>query len=1643
MSISNLRKSNVSKYLPIVSNDQVIKELLSPGPNATEKDLTFALFNDVNARTALQKVGFLDKVTDDNDDKIRHLNNVVSSILVSVFHSLSINIAETSKILDFISNETYRSLQSAYGNVDPDLFNTIMIQIGEYVKIVHEDYKIDWLGKPKDKFLHDTNFTIKKAIPIACNDDGSYIDESNTKAINKAKIFQHFNQYGITAFDRVAKGKGRRKAVSYSLSGDIKGLTSDGNFPPNGRDSIFNAREIVDYKLKSAEESSDKTGDNKDPVDLEDFLNRVVDGGKLKIDEDSSSLSFIMLNNPKMRAGTKNSLELSTFFNSLSTIELSKCLPYLDVKFILPGEVTTKGGNVFQTASVVPFLEGTPISDLLTTDTYKTLEASFVREAGIKGGGNTREQNAVETNLSAFTMPQTINNFDELYVGHLESYSKELFGNTQKHEFFKRNNTVQDYTKPFLTVKSFNIDVAPTQGLMSFKTGKLSLILHDKARMADIAPFIKPDLFGSFGAEIAIKYGWSHMDAINENIGKESNNQSNYFAKFLNDNKVYEKYIITNSSYSMDSNGQVNIDLAIAMKGPVSIRAINFETDKPKKISATLLKYRKGRISDYIKSKISSNAVKVTQNLELLSFGTSSLNNNIDSIIDEFKSNLDVTSKDSLTKMNAMFKAFNNKRGQVNSAKSDQLKLIQKIQEFWEEMATTGQSASPFIHVKIGQANVKPSDIKPEDWKLIHIDKRTAIKSFLWQTYSRFISLLRLAHGHIAKKRSEQSKTIQSLLDKITDGLSLEDPFFDAENYYDIQTITDDEILQPKKKKGLPGRKGNGSGLPKPDNFGIYNSIRGIDNAGTKDSTLTSFVSLGNIILAIIGTHLSFTRGYDEVQIVSYTVNDNAGMALNKNIASLLVDKEELSSFLVDLFQNGAQYTLESLLTQIIKKFFVTRYCPNYGLRDLYKINENGNIEPDTNSKNPDDFKKVVDERLQLIHKKLHSSSGEYGLTTIKFVMPKIKLLFDTMTTDESGGIDTILRISIFDQNDNPFTSVTSIMNKVFESTVSEAIQDINSRRIALKSLQKQSKNYSRAKQEFIKENKRVLDILKQQGFLKEENGQYVITASDKYAFSSIKERLKGFMPSLTYGTHNSAIIDASISTINEAKLNTVYLTRPGRNEPSIKTRVRYKQDLPLRVLPSQANVTLFGCPFVNFAQYLFLDFETNTTVDNQYAVTGIKHEITPGKFTTQLTLSYGDAYGKYENIVDTLTRSVREIESGTTDPNEQSNQSGASSTKKPKEKPSIIIETDFTTVKKNKNLIEIKDKKANLKYITYTEKDYTNTKEKLRISQSPNALDIEYNIDNIKVIDYKNLDQVFYVIEVLSNKNDISINFKELIVACSNVNKTIRKVFYIDIFKKCLKFDVNTVKDYISYMTYELSFSPIFDTKTSRDFDDNLKFYKNLVTNQKDLFDYLIKLYLLPLFRININKIDKSKSFSSITFTGNTNSPYDISMVKFENLTAEFKKQILNDAQNSIFSFLNREPMELEYRRKKYKVEIIEIELDRTNEINLKLEINQTKFLGSKAKQRKAKKKAKPIIRRIPLKDSILEFIKKMTGNVIIDPTYDINDDVNTKSSNSRNRKLVKNYERIISEGFFDLSKKEKFNEKIKKAYIVDKTIP
>jgi hypothetical protein len=54
--------------------------------------------------------------------------------------------------------------------------------------------------------------------------------------------------------------------------------------------------------------------------------------------------------------------------------------------------------------------------------------------------------------------------------------------------------------------------------------------------------------------------------------------------------------------------------------------------------------------------------------------------------------------------------------------------------------------------------------------------------------------------------------------------------------------------------------------------------------------------------------------------------------------------------------------------------------------------------------------------------------------------------------------------------------------------------------------------------------------------------------------------------------------------------------------------------------------------------QQFFIDLGTGTTVDNLYNITGLTHNIAPGKFTTEMKFTFADAYGKYESSQSFIT---------------------------------------------------------------------------------------------------------------------------------------------------------------------------------------------------------------------------------------------------------------------------------------------------------------------------------------------------------------------------------------------------------------------
>ena len=80
---------------------------------------------------------------------------------------------------------------------------------------------------------------------------------------------------------------------------------------------------------------------------------------------------------------------------------------------------------------------------------------------------------------------------------------------------------------------------------------------------------------------------------------------------------------------------------------------------------------------------------------------------------------------------------------------------------------------------------------------------------------------------------------------------------------------------------------------------------------------------------------------------------------------------------------------------------------------------------------------------------------------------------------------------------------------------------------------------------------------------------------------------------------------------------------------------------LPMTVKPVTLSLDTFGCPYINFGQQFFVDFQTNTSIDDIYAVSGVSHSLSPSEFKTQIKLTPLNKLGQFRSMTDSLNESM------------------------------------------------------------------------------------------------------------------------------------------------------------------------------------------------------------------------------------------------------------------------------------------------------------------------------------------------------------------------------------------------------------------
>lgn len=290
-----------------------------------------------------------------------------------------------------------------------------------------------------------------------------------------------------------------------------------------------------------------------------------------KTDETLDGLYAIEFMNPRFGLGSRDTPSVGIFTSLVTTLEMSRCVPYVNVKVRTSGssETTTPTYNGI---SLMGFLIGR--GEAVPANEYDTI-LSF-----------DKEKKPLASGMELFTSPQTL----------VPDRNSAVFREEGRGPDGKTNNIppILDRFRPFMTLKNLSFNVAPTKGFMSYKSAKLELVLHDRSRLGEIAYFVKPGLYSK--TDIDIEYGWSHptRDVLPAAAGNKSDVTSfrNPLGAFLNAMRVSEKYTVVNSSYNFEEGGQVGVSLTLAMKGANDIISLDISkcgsSDAAQELQSTL-----------------------------------------------------------------------------------------------------------------------------------------------------------------------------------------------------------------------------------------------------------------------------------------------------------------------------------------------------------------------------------------------------------------------------------------------------------------------------------------------------------------------------------------------------------------------------------------------------------------------------------------------------------------------------------------------------------------------------------------------------------------------------------------------------------------------------------------------------------------------------------------------------------------------------------------------------------------------------------------------------------------------------------------------------------------------------------------------
>jgi len=884
-------------------------------------------------------------------------------------------------------------------------------------------------------------------------------------------------------------------------------------------------------------------------------------------------LCALQMINPLLVPGEKNSELLTVFFNAMPTLEMTRATPVMNIKFYSSRQAIED--NKLAAITLQKFVEG---ARDVGQNTPENLPLRAISLASQIPTGSVPGDFGGGRDFQNFTVAGL-----ELFRAPQTLVNIEATKNKENYLA-----PVIDPMRPLASIKSFSIDIKSAYGLQGTRSATLEIILHDRSRMGEFADFIKPDRYGESFLEV--EYGWLHPDPMGQNP----------YADLLNLTRAIDHFTVVTSNFNFDDVGQVNITLNLIGRGSSEITELSIVgQDSAGRIQQQIREVQRlsetiNRLSGLVFPSPPENQNNRNQRRREIR-GIQGL-----SAAGDATNNL-VLSRDTIRELHRLQQTLASRTGR--NVQNPALR----------ENARQLQSA---INLLVGQ-NIRENANAPGAGAITNVTRT------INQEVREILNRINLADGRA--RASAANYYNDSFLETMP-------PF--AWNTLKNGNFLTQNRIQPSRQETPTGQ------LPSTGN----NAATAGDGAVPVERfSANAVVSLGTLVTAFIGKPLASLKNpdgsqkFEEVQLYFYNFNNKASLMSHCNISQFPVKTDffvrEYGRMRMENVGRTVNLSVNEFINFIATKIVDDPLSPGYGIASLYKYERNELVPAHSNT-----FDNQMYTNMRINNIGHHSD----------FTMPQLTFDIEATQAVVNNRVDegkTILKIHIYDKACSPNSSFRELLTLGTSNVmgVLSAYAGDDPQRRATESQAAQNGESV----ELLRENWRVLHsrlveecrsmgLIENMRPLQRSDG----ASFPQYRFVGGAQKLKEFVmksvPHIIYGAMGTTIRTATVSSMSDPNLNTVNMLRSLSASP-IQPNGEQTGGVPLSVYPVELSMTSLGCPFLRYGQELFVDYNTNTSIDNIYYITGLQHKIEAGSFETTIKFTANDAFGQYRNLIGQL----------------------------------------------------------------------------------------------------------------------------------------------------------------------------------------------------------------------------------------------------------------------------------------------------------------------------------------------------------------------------------------------------------------------